>query len=329
MWTFNPIYKCTLWGAGNIPKLKKDPSPDSPSSPIGESWEISGIEGNESVVNDGPDSGCSLSQLIERYGADLLGKENMRRFGKEFPLLIKLIDTADNLSVQVHPDDEMAQRLGHPFGKNEMWVVLDSKPGANIANGLRHSVNPAALRSLVESGQIVDALHFSPVKPGNAFFIPAGRVHAIGKGILIAEIQQSSNDTFRLFDYNRTDANGNPRQLHIDRAAEALNYNDTHPASINYSLPEQGTSSILESSFFSVNTMRFSSTALRSYSALDSFVILMGTGGEAIIDDGVRKCRLSPCHSLLLPATCSGISISPVGKSAFNALEIYINNSDL
>ena len=201
---------------------------------IGESWEISGVAGSESVVADGKDKGLTLTALIDKYGASLLGEKNYKRYGDSFPLLIKFIDAHDDLSVQVHPDDELARKRGSKFGKTEMWYVLGAAPGARLANGFNREVNPDEYEGLVNSGEIMDVLNFNPVKPGDTFFIPAGRVHAIGKGAFVAEIQETSDITYRLYDYKRKDKDGNERQLHTKEAFEAINFKDTEGKPVAY-----------------------------------------------------------------------------------------------
>ena len=324
MWTFRPIYKFPIWGAGRLPEFKGDRSNEMHCPSIGESWEISDVDGNVSVVALGPDKGLTLDDLMTHYGADLVGKENFRRFGNRFPLLIKLIDTSANLSVQVHPDDAMAQSMGHPFGKNEMWVVLDAEPGATLSNGFIRVIDPKELLTLVESGDIMNVLRNSPVQAGSAFFIPAGRVHAIGKGILTAEIQQTSDDTFRLYDYNRTDANGNKRQLHLDQAAKALNYADTGGAPLHYSTKPESTMPVSVSPYFTVNMMRYTKPSVRDYSALDSFVAIMCLNGKATLSDDTASLTLTQGNTVLLPATQQSLSLRPEGDEEFKALEIYI-----
>ena len=170
MWTFNPIFKTVIWGGEKIAPFK---GVATDQKKIGESWEISGVAGSESVVADGKDKGLTLTALIDKYGASLLGEKNYKRYGDSFPLLIKFIDAHDDLSVQVHPDDELARKRGSKFGKTEMWYVLGAAPGARLANGFNREVNPDEYEGLVNSGEIMDVLNFNPVKPGDTFFIPA------------------------------------------------------------------------------------------------------------------------------------------------------------
>ena len=194
MWTFNPIFKTIIWGGEKIAPFK---GIKTDQTSIGESWEISGVEGSESVVTDGPDAGLTLTQLLKRYGAKLLGEKNYQKYGDTFPLLIKFIDACQDLSVQVHPTDELARERGAKFGKTEMWYVLGAEKDARLANGFNRKVDPAEYENLVETGEIMNVLNFNEIKPGDTFFIPAGRVHAIGKGAFVAEIQETASTTDR------------------------------------------------------------------------------------------------------------------------------------
>ena len=210
---FEPIFKETIWGGNKIPRIKHIDGLEDKR--IGESWEISDVEGSESVVADGPYKGLTLPALVDKLKGDLVGKDNYRRFGNRFPLLIKFIDACRDLSVQVHPDDETDIRQGMANGKNEMWYLLDSAPNASLRCGMNERLTPDELKRRVNDGTISDAIALYHVKAGDCFYIPAGRVHSIGTGCLLAEIQQTSDTTYRLYDYNRRDKNGNLRQLHI------------------------------------------------------------------------------------------------------------------
>lgn len=324
MWIFNPIYKCTIWGGKSLKTFKNDHRPEAPDCKIGESWEISDVEGDVSIVSEGPDTGANLDSLIKKYGASLLGKKIATRFGTRFPLLVKLIDASADLSIQVHPDDEMAQRIGHPFGKNEMWIVLDANDGARLANGFKYPIRRVDLKHLVDTGLILDTLRFVNVKQGDAFFIPAGRVHAIGNGLLIAEIQQTSNDTFRLYDYMRTDEEGNLRELHLTQASEAINYMDTDGLPLRIEKPHNGVGRIFKSKFFNVNSLECDSELTRNYADNDSFTIIMATEGKALLTTKVNTVALEKGNTVLLAAAESELTISPEGNCKFKALEIYI-----
>ena len=218
---FKSILKSIIWGGDEICKFKKiTPVEDG----VGESWEISGVEGNISVVANGELESKSLEELISSYKERLVGKKNYESFGTKFPLLIKFIDARDNLSIQVHPDDELAKKRHDSFGKTEMWYVINAAPGAFLYSGFENPITPDSYVKSIEDNTFVDYLAKHDVKKGDVFFLPAGRVHAIGAGTFIAEIQQTSNITYRIYDYNRKDANGNGRELHTELAKDAIDY---------------------------------------------------------------------------------------------------------
>ena len=206
MYKFQPILKSTIWGGEKIVPYKQIASGQTQ---VGESWELSGVKGNESVVAGGPEAGTTLPGLIARHGAALLGKANFERFGEEFPLLIKFIDARQDLSIQVHPDDRLAWERHKSKGKTEMWYVVDADKGARLRSGFAKQVTPAQYEASVEDNTITDILAEYEIHPGDLFFLPAGRVHSIGAGAFIAEIQQTSDITYRIYDFNRKDADGN------------------------------------------------------------------------------------------------------------------------
>lgn len=319
MWTFLPILKSTIWGGKTLAPLKNI---DGDAGSIGESWEISAVEGSESIVSCGPDKGLSLPRLIEKYGERLVGKKNFKKYGTKFPLLIKFIDAAQDLSVQVHPGDELARRLGHLNGKTEMWYVVGAKRGARLALGFNRPVEHEEFNGLVASGEIEDALRYIPIASGDAFMIPSGTVHSIGKGAFLVEIQQSSDDTFRIYDYHRKDAQGRERELHLDLAGEALNFNFTDGKAQKYQPVENIPVCVASCPFFTVNVLHLDMDVIRDYRELDSFSILIATEGSATIGCGDEKIRLKKGFSVLIPASAKGVSISPDGK--FSCLETYI-----
>ena len=219
---FTPIAKETIWG-GN--KLQQELNKDfSSERKIGESWEISGVTNDISVVANGELKGKNLSELIQEYAEQLLGKKNVQKFGSEFPLLIKFIDANDVLSIQVHPDDELAKERHNSFGKTEMWYVLGAEKESNLIVGFNQEVDQNLYQKKLKEGKLEEILNLEKVEKGSTYFIPAGRVHAIGKGILVAEIQQTSDVTYRIYDYNRKDDQGNTRELHTEWALDAIDY---------------------------------------------------------------------------------------------------------
>lgn len=319
MWTFNPIFKTIIWGGDKIAPFK---GVETEQKNIGESWELSGVAGSESVVADGPDKGKTVSELIQAYGETLLGKKNYLKYGDSFPLLIKFIDANADLSVQVHPTDELARERGAKFGKTEMWYVIGADKGARLANGFNRSVDPTEYAGLVESGEIMDVLNFNTVKPGDTFYIPAGRVHAIGTGCFVAEIQETSDITYRLYDYKRKDKDGRERELHTREAFDAINFNDTEGKPVAYTLRRDLPVNLVTSPFFTTNLYQIDHEVMRDYSEWDTFVVIICTKGAADITSGEQAVSLSAGHTILIPASCRSITITP--KGVFEALETFI-----
>ncbi|MBR1713204.1 MAG: class I mannose-6-phosphate isomerase [Alloprevotella sp.] len=317
---FQPLLKQTIWGGSEVTDLKRThPAPER----IGESWEISGVPGDETPVSDGPDAGLTLPQLIGKYGADLVGAENFRRYGTTFPLLIKFISAAQDLSIQVHPDDAMAQRMGHPYGKTEMWYIVRTTPGASLISGFSHPSSAEEYVSSLESGTLMGHLQRHATQPGQCFFIPAGRIHSIGAGNFLVEIQQSSNDTFRVYDFDRRDAQGNPRELHVEQAKEALNYADTEAAPVCYEPRRNEAVELVRCPQFTTRLIEADRPLAADYSATDSFVILICFGGAAhLTDDGGNAFRLEAGQSVLLPAVTRSVDIRPEGD--FRTLETFV-----
>lgn len=319
MWIFEPILKTHLWGGEKIISYK---GLSSIQSSVGECWELSGVEGSESVVAQGVDKGLTLPQLLDKYKSGILGNKNYNKYGNRFPILVKFIDAAENLSVQVHPDDETAQRKGERMGKTEMWYVLESEEGAQVASGFRSAVDPEHYHGLVESGDIVDTLNYINISRGDAFFIPAGRVHTICKGAFIVEIQQNSDVTYRLYDYKRKDKNGKERTLHVEEALEAINFNDMDGKSVDYSRNVDVPVNLVNSPFFNVNLWHIKNEVTRDYSEWDTFVIIVCTEGSAELCSGGESMLIKKGMTVLIPASAKGLTVIP--NEEFEALETYI-----
>ena len=228
---FLPLFKNKVWGGNKIKSLgfNYDPLPN-----CGELWALSSLPGNESVIANGFLAENTINEALEIYMSEILGEKNFDHFGTDFPLLFKIIDANDDLSIQVHPDDHLAQQRGMPFGKTEMWYVIESDPGATIVDGFSRQTTPEQYQQHLEQGNLEQLLHLENTHAGDTFFIPAGRVHAIGKGNLFAEIQQSSDCTYRIYDYNRPDTNGQLRQLHIAEALDAIDFSPTADGKTHY-----------------------------------------------------------------------------------------------
>lgn len=317
---FDPILKTIIWGGSEICKFKEiSPAQDN----IGESWEISGVEGNVSSVSNGQLKGKKLDDILAEYKEQLLGKKNYDRFGNTFPLLIKFIDARENLSIQVHPDDELAKKRHNSFGKTEMWYVINASEGAYLYSGFKKQLTPDEYVQSIEENTFVDYLDKQDVKPGDVFFLPAGRVHAIGAGTFIAEIQQTSNITYRIYDYKRTDANGNERELHTELAKDAIDFKLYDRYSTDYT-PKKDEVVLLESNiYFTTNLLELEKPLMRDYESIDSFIIyICMEGGAKITDDQANELSLKQGESVLIPATTLSVNIVPDGN--VKLLETYV-----
>lgn len=305
---FEPLLKQTLWGGDKIIPFKHL---NDTLENVGESWEISGVKDNETIVSEGEYKGKSLNQLVRELKGKLVGQENYERFGDEFPLLIKFIDARQDLSIQVHPTDEIAHRQGKTRGKTEMWYALESAPGAQLYNGLKQQITPEQYKQMVENDTITDALARYEVNEGDVFFIPAGRIHAIGAGCFVAEIQQTSDVTYRIYDFKRKDKNGNYRELHTELAAESIDYHVEADYRTNYSPEKNQGVPLVSCPYFTTAVYDLDEPMTLDYSELDSFVILIGMKGEATItDDEGNAVNLHQGETLLIPATTKKVNIS-------------------
>jgi len=305
---FNPLLKSTLWGGEKIIPFKHL---TNNQQQVGESWEISGVKDNETVVSEGPLQGKSLNEIVHEYGAELVGKENYQHYGDVFPLLIKFIDAHQDLSIQVHPTDEIAQRQGKSRGKTEMWYIMNSAPGARLYSGLKKEISPEQYKEMVENDTICDALAQYEVKEGDVFFLPAGRVHAIGTGCFLAEIQQTSDVTYRIYDYKRKDKNGNYRELHIKEAAESINYTVEKDYRTPYTPKKNEGVTLVECPYFSTAVYDLNEPMTLDYSDLDSFVILIGIkGAGSITDSEGNTTTLNEGETILIPATTQEVKVT-------------------
>ena len=317
MYIFEPLLKQTLWGGDKIIPFKHL---NANQDHVGESWEISGVSGSETIVANGPQKGKSLNQLVREQKGLLVGQENYERFGDEFPLLIKFIDAQKDLSIQVHPNDEVAHRQGKPRGKTEMWYVLPSVPGASLYNGLKQQITPEQYKAMVENDTITDALARYEVSEGDVFFIPAGRIHAIGSGSFVAEIQQTSDVTYRIYDYKRKDKNGNYRELHTKEAAESIDYHVLPDYRTAYELKQNEGVQVVSCPYFTTAVYDLTEPMTLDYSELDSFVILIAVKGEGkLFCEGVEQpFRMG--DTILLPATTKEVKV----EGSVKFLETYV-----
>lgn len=319
---FLPIYKDKIWGGQKI-KTLLDKNFGRLKN-CGESWEISGVQNNLSVVSNGFLKGNNLEELIDVYMSDLVGEKTYEKFGIEFPLLIKFIDASEALSIQVHPADDLALKRHRAYGKTEMWYILQADNGAEIITGFNQKVNKTIYERHLENNTLTDILNVEETKAGDVFFLPAGRVHAIGAGILLAEIQQTSDITYRIFDWNRLDDSGNPRELHTELAMDAIDYNYYNNYKTVYKSGLNKTNNIISCRYFTTNIIRFDKPVEKEYFNIDSFVIYMCINGEFEIRyDGDEPVHLAKGETALIPAILKKITFIP--KTNSEILEIFIS----
>lgn len=314
---FEPLLKQTLWGGSKIIPFKHL---DAQLDIVGESWEISGVKDSETVVANGPFKGMSLNQLVRGQKELLVGKENYQRFGDEFPLLIKFIDACQDLSIQVHPSDEIAHRQGKSRGKTEMWYVLESTPGAQLYSGLKQRITPEQYKEMVENDTITDVLARYEVSAGDVFFIPAGRIHSIGAGCFVAEIQQTSDVTYRIYDFKRKDKNGNYRELHTQLASESIDYTVHDNYRVDYECLKNEGVQVATCPYFTTAVYDLTEPMILDYSELDSFVILIGVKGAGKLICEGEEMSFQMGDTVLLPATTKEVKVEGVLKF----LETYV-----
>lgn len=311
-----------VWGGTKLKPLK---GMRADSEPIGESWEISAIEGSESVVRNGAWAGRTLSSLVQEYGPALVGERVFQRHGTEFPLLVKFIDAAHDLSIQVHPNDALARVRHGKLGKTEMWYVMHADPGATLLAGLKETLTPDKYERRVHDGTIVEALARHEVHDGDVFFIPAGRIHAICGGIMVCEIQQSSDVTYRLFDYHRLDLDGKPRELHTELAKDAIDYRVLPEYRTHYVMPQSGSAMVADCDYFTVNVVEVESHETLSRHLMDesSFITLSCLTGTARITAGGESIILPTGFSCLIPAACANFTVQATDNQLVRLLEAW------
>ena len=319
---FTPIYKTRIWGGDGF---KKKFSRSNTPEKCGESWEISSVKDNVSVVSNGFLAGNNLQELLEVYMGDLVGDSVYEIHGNDFPLLIKFIDANENLSIQVHPDDDLAFSRHNSQGKTEMWYVLDAEKDAELINGFNRKLSLEEYKEYFSSGRLMEILNKIPVKKEDIFYIPAGRVHAIGKGVMIAEIQQTSDITYRIYDYDRKDSSGNSRELHTEQALEAIDYNFYDDYRTKYSPKINDTVNAINCKYFTTNVFRFNMPIEKDFPEIDSFIIYMCTHGKCKIeyDDEKNFVTLEKGETILIPAMIKNLCFYP--ETETNLIEIYID----
>lgn len=319
---FEPILKQTLWGGDKIIPFKhlNETLPN-----VGESWEVSAVEGSESVVASGADKGYTLPEMVRKYKEELVGEANYARFGNKFPLLIKFIDAKLDLSIQVHPGDELAKKRHNSFGKNEMWYVIAADKGAKLISGFAEEITPKEYKDRVHNGTFAEVLQTCAIEPGDVFYVPAGRVHGIGAGAFVAEIQQTSDITYRIFDYNRKDKDGKSRELHTSQAMDAINFSDVQDDfRTEYERVQNEPVEMVASPYFTTSVYDMTEEITCDYSELDSFVIFICVEGSCrLTDDNQNEITLRAGETVLLPAAVQEVTIVPEGQRV-KLLETYV-----
>lgn len=319
---FRPILKEKLWGGNKILSFKGLTA--DREKHIGESWEISGMEVEASNVAGGAYDGTPLPKLIEILKERLVGKKVYEAFGNNFPILVKFIDAAHDLSIQVHPDDNMAKRHGYPNGKTEMWYVLSAEPDAHIICGFNKPLTAEEYRKAVADKTIVSVMRDHKASAGDCFFIPAGRVHSIGGGTFLIEIQQSSDITYRIYDFDRRDKDGNLRELHTELAAEAINFNVEDDYRTHYIHEKNKPISLIDCSAFKTRLYDLTRPYTSNYSDIDSFVIYVAYAGSGTLTDNLgNTAKLRKGESLLISAETISIDIEP-SKDGLKFLETHL-----
>ncbi len=303
---FNPILKERLWGGSKLGDIFGKPIENDIT---GESWELSTVKGDISVVANGALAGSSLQDLIDTNAEALLGKSVVERFGKEFPILIKFIDAKQDLSIQLHPNDQLAKERHNSFGKTEMWYIMDADKDASLIVGFNKTVTKEEYQKSIENDTLIDLMNYEKVKEGDTFFINTGKIHAIGAGVVLAEIQQTSDVTYRVFDFNRKDKDGNCRELHTDLALDAMDYEKKDDFIVAYDKQKNVVNEMVNCPYFKTNYINLNDSLSQDVTQRDSFTIYMCVGGSATISNDLGTAKVKKGETVLLPANSKNITI--------------------
>ena len=314
---FTPILKDKIWGGNKLNKLLGKPI-DSGSA--GESWELSDVEGNTSIVANGTLKGTSLKTLIQNHKADLVGQKVYDQFGEKFPLLIKYIDAKKDLSVQLHPNDKLAKERHNSFGKTEMWYVMQADDNSNLIIDFNQPVTNDLYLKHLNDKTLPSILNFETVSKGDTFFIEVGRVHAIGAGVMLAEIQQTSDITYRVYDWDRVDKEGNSRELHNDLAIDAIDFNMPNNFKASYKTRKNKPENLVTCPYFTTNIVEINKTIYKQ-NYHDSFMIYMAVGGDAVFEFDGKPTHLLYGETILIPASIKEFKITSTNAEL---LEVYI-----
>lgn len=320
---FRPVLKDKIWGGSKIKSVLGIDFAPLPN--CGEAWVLSGVDANQTAIVNGFLAGNDLNELVEIYMGDLVGDAVYERFGDEFPILVKFIDAADYLSIQVHPDDELAARRNIGYGKSEMWYIIAADPGSELISGFSRKVDKATYVKHLENKNLRGILNFEKVEKGDVFYMPAGRVHALGPGIFLAEIQQTSDTTYRIYDWDRVDNAGKARDLHVEEALDAIDFNVYDDYKSKFEPKKNGSVNLVTSPFFTTNLIELDKALAKDYSELDSFVIYICVEGFVnIVHSGESETlvSISQGEAILVPARIDRVDLIPEVSSKI--LEVYI-----
>lgn len=320
---FEPVLKEKLWGGTTL--VSRYYKKADPARKYGESWELSSITGDLSVVSNGFLAGNNIEELIEVYMGDITGDAVFEKFGNEFPLLIKLIEAREDLSIQVHPGNTMAKERHKAYGKTEMWYILESERDSKIFTGFKEEITRETYLDALHSGELVSLLNIETPQPGDTFFTPAGRIHAIGSGIILAEIQQTSDITYRISDWNRKDSKGKSRDLHNDLAMDAIDFKAAGENKISKKITLNKTENLVNCEFFTTNIICFNELISKDYNLIDSFVIYLCTEGEFLIRWDGNSEPVMKGDTVLLPAMIKEVVLEPSPEAKL--LEIFISEN--
>lgn len=321
---FTPIFKDKIWGGHRIHSvldMNYNPLPN-----CGEVWVVSGYKSDPSIVENGFLAGNELNELIEVYMGDLVGEANFEKYGTEFPILVKILDAEDWLSIQVHPDDKLAKARGIGVGKTEMWYVMAAEHGAQLISGFSQPIGKDTYKKHLDNKTLKEVLNFETAKKGDVFFMPSGRVHALGPGVLLAEIQQTSDNTYRIYDWDRVDASGAPRETHTEQALDAIDFTVQKSYRTDYARVKNTPQPLVECPYFTTNLLDLNLPVARDFSSLDSFVVLLITEGNVRIEHERGSEVLAAGQALLVPAINEWVRIYP--DQSAKVLEVYINTQD-
>lgn len=319
---FEPILKDKIWGGEKLKTVLNKDCGDSTT--CGESWELSDIEGDTSIIANGPLKGTTLKSLLSKVNVEVLGKKVSDVYGTEFPLLVKFIDANADLSIQVHPNDEIAKKRHNCLGKTEMWYLVDTDDNTHLISGFSKQSSKEEYLHHLNKGTLNTILNNQKVQKGDTFHIPAGRIHTIGKGCLIAEIQQTSDITYRIYDFDRKDKDGNLRELHTELALDSIDYNYHEEYKTPYTEVLNQNTPLVADRYFTTNKLSFNKTMSFDYSSLDSFVIYTCVEGDFTLSCDNFTLDLNMGQVVLIPSVINTITVSPRSKTA-SILETYIS----